>query len=79
MENHQEVEAIMMEYNTQEMVTIGYGMEMKKLGIDEGIGIGKAEGSRLTEKRFKDAIVSSGISEEDRKRIMENFKKLSSE
>ncbi len=81
--------------NLQEQVTIGYGMEMEKRGIDKGIGIGKAEGisigraegisigktegSRLTEKRFRDAIVSSGISEEDRKRIMENFKKLSSE
>ncbi len=99
MENHQEVEAIMMEYNTQEMVTIGYGMEMEKRGIDKGIGIGKAEGisigraegkaegisigktegSRLTEKRFRDAIVSSGISEEAKDKIMENFKKLSSE
>ena len=65
----------MMEYNTQEMVTIGYGMEMEKRGIDKGI----EKGIEKTEKRFREAIASSGISEEDRKRIMEKFKKLSSE
>ena len=57
--------------NLQEQVTLGYGMEMEKLGIDEG--------SEKTEKRFREAIASSGISEEAKDKIMENFKKLSSE
>lgn len=67
MEHHQDAEAIMMEYNTQEMITIGYGMEMEK------------RGSERTEKRFREAIDNSGISEKEKKKIMENFKKLSSD
>ena len=75
------------EENLQEMVTIGYGMEMEKRGIDkgraEGISIGKAEGCRLTEKKYKkafnEALAASGISEKQKTEIMENLKKFSSD
>ena len=62
---------ILLGENLQEQVTLGYGMEMEKRGIDKGI--------EKTEKRFREAIASSGISEEAKDKIMENFKKLSSE
>ncbi len=79
MEHHQDAEAIMMEYNTQEMVTIGYGMEMEKRGIDKG----KAEGCRITENKYKKALdgmfASSSISEEEKQKMRETFRKLSSD
>lgn len=53
--------------NLQEVVTIGYGMEMEK------------RGNKRTEERFKEALASSGISEEEKNKIMENYKKLSSD
>ena len=71
MEHHQEVEAIMMEYNTQEMVTLGYGMEMEKRGIDKG--------KNEEREKFKEALDASRISTEEREKIMEYYKKLSSD
>ena len=77
--------------NLQEQVTLGYGKEMWQKGYEEGLeiarkqlmdeefAIGKTEGRRLVEERFREAIASSGISEEEKNKIMENYKKLSSE
>ncbi len=75
----------------QEKVTIGYGMEMEKRGINKGIGIGKAEGisigkaegCRITENKYKKALdgmfASSSISEEEKQKMRETFRKLSSD
>ncbi len=48
--------------NLQELVTLGYGIEMEKRGIDKG--------KNEEREKFKEALDASRISPEERKKIM---------
>ena len=53
------------EYNTQEAVTIGYGIEMKKEQREKDIAI------------LEKALADSGISNEIKEKIMASFRSMS--
>ena len=69
LEHHQEVERIMMEYNTQEAVTLGYGIEMKRQGKDEQ--------RKEDNANFDKALANAGISDEIKEQIMADLRRMS--
>ena len=70
LEHHREVERIMMEYNTQEAVTIGYGIEMRRQGQAEG----KEEQKERDNAVFNKALADAGLSHEVKEKIMSQIR-----
>ena len=74
--------------NLQEQVTLGYGKEMWQKGYEEGLEIARKqlideEKARLEEEKYMKVLdgvlAASNISEEEKQKMRETFKKLSSE